>query len=256
MKRQLVPQVLHDELTQYSSLIRALRTNHTLDVTSQLERSFLDNELDYCKATPSSPSSSYRESTPSGSNSQSPSRNNTLDQRRRQDLWTRWPLLVDELPPTEFDLEDEAALLSSYLQKRHQPSTEDLNVELEQSIDVDWVATCTLLYLHRILAAIVITRGDRVAGSLQNRSEPLECWNVLDIVAKATDESIIRNVDRRLKSFVPEPEDTGRLHRVALVTKKRALLDEYQAGGGLTLVEEPILPPPRRPLRPRRGDPS
>lgn len=37
-KRKLVPTALHSELTEYSSLIRALRTNNTLDVTSQIAK--------------------------------------------------------------------------------------------------------------------------------------------------------------------------------------------------------------------------
>ena len=35
-RRQVVPASLHSELTEYSSLIRALHTNSTLDVTSHL----------------------------------------------------------------------------------------------------------------------------------------------------------------------------------------------------------------------------
>ncbi|KAF5384124.1 hypothetical protein D9615_003276 [Tricholomella constricta] len=38
MKRKLVPAALHSELTEYSSLIRALRTSNTLDVTSHIAK--------------------------------------------------------------------------------------------------------------------------------------------------------------------------------------------------------------------------
>ncbi|RDB23731.1 hypothetical protein Hypma_009460 [Hypsizygus marmoreus] len=37
-KRKLVPAALHSELTEYSSLIRALRTSNTLDVTSHITK--------------------------------------------------------------------------------------------------------------------------------------------------------------------------------------------------------------------------
>ena len=35
-KRARVPAALHNELTEYSSLLRALRTSNTLDLASQL----------------------------------------------------------------------------------------------------------------------------------------------------------------------------------------------------------------------------
>ncbi|KAG5645166.1 hypothetical protein DXG03_006790 [Asterophora parasitica] len=45
-KRQLVPVALHSELTEYSSLLRALRASNTLDVTAHIANSDLDKELD------------------------------------------------------------------------------------------------------------------------------------------------------------------------------------------------------------------
>jgi hypothetical protein len=44
-KRKLVPTALHSELTEYSSLIRALRTNNALDVTSHIAKPLAGSSL-------------------------------------------------------------------------------------------------------------------------------------------------------------------------------------------------------------------
>lgn len=75
MSRKLVPEALHSELTEYSSLIRALRTKKTLDVASHLQSVSEDHEQD------------------------------------KRDVWTRWPLPKDDLAVPEWGLEDEVLSL-------------------------------------------------------------------------------------------------------------------------------------------------
>ncbi|THU77261.1 hypothetical protein K435DRAFT_702800, partial [Dendrothele bispora CBS 962.96] len=91
-KRKRVPAALHSELTEYSSLIRALRTSNTLDVTSQL--------------TPSA--SLSRPASPSVASTQSKIRS----KKQKKDTWTRWPLLPEDVPVPKWNFEDEVAIIA------------------------------------------------------------------------------------------------------------------------------------------------
>ncbi|KAK7036405.1 hypothetical protein VNI00_011602 [Paramarasmius palmivorus] len=178
-KRKLVPAALHAELSQYSSLLRALRTSNTLDVTAQLtqhqeslkgkERAIesdsedgdlddidVDEELDeynrydntlsegaasseFRPWSPPPPLSSLWSSSPGRSlkrkrsiepssqasspfNTPEPSTRDGVNERAQinrlsRDNWTRWPLLVDDVPLPEWSLQDEIAHIVSFLQR-------------------------------------------------------------------------------------------------------------------------------------------
>ncbi|KAI0672304.1 hypothetical protein C8Q78DRAFT_1077841 [Trametes maxima] len=126
-KRPRVPAALHSELTEYSSLLRALRTSNTLDLVQHLAEpppsplrtvsvaadSLVDQEdhesLDDLPLTESA--SRGQESTLSSSiRSHSTGHNRKRipsGKARQRDTWTRWPLLAGDVHVPEWGLQDE-----------------------------------------------------------------------------------------------------------------------------------------------------
>jgi len=135
MSTRRIPAALHRELSEYASLLRALRTRDTLDVTKHLTKSSpfdltqasddlhpssedeMDEMLDKLSKSNhfSSTLSSYTDDAPS-SRSRSRSRDNGASCRKKhapRDHWTRWPLMFDDVLEPEWTLEDEVAVVSS-----------------------------------------------------------------------------------------------------------------------------------------------
>ncbi|ESK97338.1 hypothetical protein Moror_17769 [Moniliophthora roreri MCA 2997] len=137
-KRKLVPAALHAELTQYSSLLRALRTSNTLDVTTQLtqhqenlkgkdensddldEDEELDNWCDEASLTHDAGPSDLQPWVPSSPLSRPPSPGQRKSLKRKRDNWTRWPLLLNDVPVPEWGFEDEVAHIASFLENHIQ----------------------------------------------------------------------------------------------------------------------------------------
>ncbi|KAG7093468.1 hypothetical protein E1B28_007144 [Marasmius oreades] len=214
-KRKLVPKAQHAEYTQYASLLRSLRTNNILDVTSQLTQyqaelegkqrvwadededdeygdgsdyskdlddehesgsqkarnSHLKEDLNLMVAGPSnlhtsSLSPSSRQTTPrlkrksihgsisregslsslreTSSTISAPSRRkkkqrNQFSQIR--DGWTRWPLMLEDVPVPDWGMEDEVEnlvnLLRTSTREDRNPSTQKPEVS-EEPQSVDW----------------------------------------------------------------------------------------------------------------------
>jgi hypothetical protein len=134
MSTRRVPAALHHELSEYASLLRALRTRDTLDVTKHLTKPFpmtlsqasddhpssedeMNEMLDKLSKSNhfSSTVSSYTDDAPS-SRSRSRSRVHEVPCRKKQiprDHWTRWPLMLDDVLEPEWTLEDEVAVVAS-----------------------------------------------------------------------------------------------------------------------------------------------
>jgi hypothetical protein len=172
-KRKPVPTALRSELEEYSYLLRALRTNDTLDLSSQLIRAAS------CSQT-SEDGDSYDQLSPplleaSGSNSAS---------RKQKDGWTRWPLLIRDVPIPEWTLQDEVERLAyRFLQP---PSTLDKEAEeaAEELLDpttIKYLTLETTEYLSHIFTAIA-AHVPMVEGSMQNRLRPLSWESILAIV--------------------------------------------------------------------------
>lgn len=137
-KRPKVPAALHSELSEYSSLLRALRTSNTLDLASQLTSS----------VPPTAPASTYEDDvatdvslddegeserplTETATDSQDRAERSqhsddpiTHDLRRKakrkakttkapKDRWTRWPLLAGDVYVPEWSLEDEVRSIAA-----------------------------------------------------------------------------------------------------------------------------------------------
>ncbi|KAI5833423.1 hypothetical protein K523DRAFT_369887 [Schizophyllum commune Tattone D] len=141
-RRQVVPASLHSELTEYSSLIRALHTSSTLDVTSHLlpsawkgkeratnyEDDEGDSEDEYVAPRTRSASrlsferpSSAPLAFPSSPPSRSRSRSSAAKRRAPRESWTRWPLPQGDNYVPEWTWEDEVAAVASQLLTQSRP---------------------------------------------------------------------------------------------------------------------------------------
>ena len=152
MKKQRVPASLHFELTEYASLLRALRTRDAMDLTTHLTKpspftlpppqrsepvnleNVLDDEL-LLDDDLSSRSTSAVNSRENSANIAGPSDldhpiNKAIEEvpaaaqsskkkapKRKRDHWTRWPLPLEDVPIPEWTLEDEVAVIASRVMK-------------------------------------------------------------------------------------------------------------------------------------------
>ncbi|TRM67016.1 hypothetical protein BD626DRAFT_168017 [Schizophyllum amplum] len=138
-RRQVVPAALHSELTEYSSLLRALQTSNTLDVTSHLlpaswkgkerardiEDDEDDVEADYDHprtrslsrmSTDQASSSAFV--VPSSPSSRERSTSSRLKRTTPRESWTRWPLLEGDVYVPEWSWDEEIAAMASQLLNR------------------------------------------------------------------------------------------------------------------------------------------
>lgn len=217
-KQKRVPAALHSELTEYSSLLRALRTSNTLDVTTHLTKHHkslesvdddigdwddidLDNEeLESQNTSPVAGPSTLPEPEAK------PQKRTT---KRKRDTWTRWPLLAEDVPVPEWSLEDEVALLASLaLKHQHSPllaeleeqqepdlgSEEALELDSDPEPDVDaenpvyipYVTLSASNFLSSVLARVAAHTPLR-PPSMQNRIGPIGWKTVLEVLASSTD---------------------------------------------------------------------
>lgn len=132
-KRKRVPVSIHSELTQYSSLLRSLRTANTADLSSHLLPSHLskrfgtsddsdlnertgDESVDHpSEVDTSRPPTPFGSEFDSGSTPASPT---TIARAR----WTKWPLLSGDIVIPEFSLEQEIRQIASQSLRLFDPS--------------------------------------------------------------------------------------------------------------------------------------
>ena len=172
MMKQRVPAALHSELTEYASLLRALRTRDAMDLTTHLT-----------KPSPFTPPP-------------------------KRDQWTRWPLPLEDVPIPEWTLEDEVAVIASRVIKSRpaptfpvfegplehdDPSHTDyvMNTEFDED-DPDY--PFYVPYLTSITASLLSTIFSLLAkhiparpASMQNRIEPLNWRSVIDVLVNCDD---------------------------------------------------------------------
>ena len=186
-KRKAVPAALRSELEEYSFLLRALRTNDTLDLSTQLIRT---------AGSSRNSEDGDAHSTPSASPVEAPESNPFP--RKPKDAWTRWPLLVQDVPIPEWTLQDEVERLANkFLQPPGDPNQET-EEDADEPIDSAAVKHLTLettAYLSHLFAAIA-AHVPMVEGSMQNRLRPFDWENILAIVGASG------LVDPRCKLYV------------------------------------------------------
>lgn len=146
-KRTKVPAALHFELSEYASLLRALRTSNTLDLASQLTlaptvspasthqdehvQPVLDDEGE--SELPLTETTTDLHTPVEGSVEDEDAAVRRLRHRAKntskaksktpRDNWTRWPLLAGDVHVPEWSLEDEVRLLATQCLKTQLSAT-------------------------------------------------------------------------------------------------------------------------------------
>lgn len=152
--KELKPHDLDNELSEYASLIRALRTGHTLDLTTHI--------LEYLHGDA-----------------------RAMGELHSRDQWTRWPL--PDAAPSEWKLEDEIAVII-----RHQFVKKRGGVEKDVNLDdseeryvghlVRYLTPILVNFLERILVIVEDHTFPR-SSSMQNRINPLNWSDLANILA-------------------------------------------------------------------------
>ncbi|KAF9452123.1 hypothetical protein P691DRAFT_268621 [Macrolepiota fuliginosa MF-IS2] len=162
------------EVEEYSSLVRALKTEHTLDLAAHLLEHF------------------HEETKPTA-------------QLHNRDQWTRWPL--PDAPLADWDLEDEIRAIVRHwlLEKRDLEKNLDLDDAEEDYVEdlVDHLMPILLNFLERILTLVHAHVFPR-PPCLQDRINPLNWRDLANILASPAAEDLVDA--QMLKSYVDRME--------------------------------------------------
>lgn len=205
-KRKAVSKALHAELSEYAALIRALRTSHTLDLTAQLIRHEQENslyedgpdDLDIPHAGGSrlpSAAPSTAASSAADSAAASLARKRRKAKQREKDLWTRWPLMPNDIPPPEWSIEDEVKSIALNFLKRQERFMPQEGEEEEDDDDniisppavINLTASASSFLYH--LFAMIAHHLPLANKNMQNRFKPIN-WE--DILAVCGSSGLVR----------------------------------------------------------------
>jgi hypothetical protein len=212
--RKQVSSALYTELSEYSSLIRALRTSDTLDLASQLTRpqpaastsqlNTPESDEDQTEVTTPNASTS-REISPSvglgkgkGKGRLKGSRKAGSSERAKskaKDNWTQWPLLAGDIHAPEFEFRDEIKALALHVvQSQRLEDSNDAALSDDDDTDdddedtilppslLDSLTLASATHLSQVLSALA-AHIPLMEKSMQNRIKPIGWESVLDIVA-------------------------------------------------------------------------
>ena len=142
-RKARVPAKLHSELTEYASLLRVLRANHTYDLSTQLANLSRSNS----QLSDSASEDDYDihendhinegHDTGKGKSTATKGKTGSLQHRsskrsRLSEGWTRWPLLTGDVNHPEWGLRDELSYIVAQ-NRRKATSLEGKNSTLEES---------------------------------------------------------------------------------------------------------------------------
>ena len=199
-KKKRVPAALHSEISEYASLLRALRVTDALDITAQLTR------LDPAPTFANDEEEMGRHESPMTSHVvhegvapiEEKGHSSALDApQKSRNTWTRWPLLAEDVHIPEWRFEDEVhslakeALLSDLSTSSGLPAStsSDLNVPGEDLVEallppssLRVMADVSSSHLEHILSALA-SYTPMVDKSTQHRHHPLGWESVLNIVS-------------------------------------------------------------------------
>ncbi|KZT22965.1 hypothetical protein NEOLEDRAFT_1070533 [Neolentinus lepideus HHB14362 ss-1] len=209
MSRKRVPAALHSELSEYASLLRALRTNSALDLTEHLIRpssvhteDSSDSEDDLADdddvpvpSTSALPPRLHRKGSSKGKSKQvdfdmsevipSPST------QKRRDTWTRWPLLAGDVHVPEWNLEDEVKSLAVqtlserlFVEAGTTSAQPEIEVDDDEIVPLDALVFSTSEHLAHLLSALA-AHFPLAEKSMQNRVKPIAWKTVLDVAASS-----------------------------------------------------------------------
>ncbi|KAF9559777.1 hypothetical protein CPC08DRAFT_708531 [Agrocybe pediades] len=241
MANRRVPAALHQELSEYASLLRALRVRDAMDVTKHLVKgSPFAMQLDAAglpMAGPSDLNHPYNsphktEKARGKERAQSP----VIPGQHRRDHWTRWPLPLNDVLVPEWTLQDEINVISSHIARQRPPlqfpvpiasaeqqlhaaeGDDDDDDRPVQSLDMDpdsddpdapyyvpYLSSIVANYLSVILGILASHTPARPA-SMQNRIEPLNWRSVLDVVVSCgiteySNPKVVENVIKRMEAI-------------------------------------------------------
>lgn len=154
MKRVFVPTALHAELTEYTNLVRVLRTNHTLDLTTHLVHH----------------AAQHREN--------------------EVDTWTSWPLI--DCPVPEWSLEDEIHHLGETVAQKQMKTAHEMDniSELNSDSDSERLSSAAAKRLTFHTSAVLVHILNLLAdqrpsapGSMQNRLWQMNWEDVISLLA-------------------------------------------------------------------------
>ncbi|KAF9011893.1 hypothetical protein BDQ17DRAFT_1420297 [Cyathus striatus] len=243
-KRRVVPAGLRSELDQYSSLLRALRTRSTRNVTAQLSKPpprfftgtalhrSIDGDDDHSDDSeysavddpdlrephlpPQPPQPALNDAPGAGpsdlnhpSNSQSSvpvagqkrKRTNKSTTRSGRDLWTRWPLPINDVEVPEFTLEEELVALAKDSLKRNPPPLPDITYQpggrstsygtpfIRNSYVTDSDSDEHRFSFLSSIFALLSAHTQPGSASTRNRVQPMDWKSILDILSIFGDET-------------------------------------------------------------------
>ncbi|KAJ7291247.1 hypothetical protein C8J57DRAFT_1211736 [Mycena rebaudengoi] len=228
-KRKRVPQALHSELSEYASLLRALRTNDTLDVAKHITLPPPPKEKRKPRKTKTpavDAGGSVPSAQPASPASPAPQRSPRKHAKKR-DTWTRWPLLVEDVHVPEWGFDDEIeALTRSILHNNPHPPLPLPGPASPEADDappyLPALAHAASNFLSSVLALVAHHTPAR-PQSMQDRLNPIGWQMVLDIVScdPAFDETMLNNVKARMEAIYG-PYETPAIERA----KTAALMDD------------------------------
>ena len=130
-RRQVVPVSLREEFTEYSSLLRALKTSHTLDLPVNLTEPYAKNNIDENDSgNDGDENASTFAATSTGANTEAGTGSGLerkclgakLKDWRNRDQWTRWPIPKKDVPPPDWSLQDEIEAIIKFVLFSNQES--------------------------------------------------------------------------------------------------------------------------------------
>ncbi|KAF8497584.1 hypothetical protein F5888DRAFT_1699227 [Russula emetica] len=219
-KRKTVPAALHSEISEYASLLRALRATDTLDITTQLTRLDSPSSPRHAASVNEEETGQREASTLSHVMAVPSALDASILPRMSRNTWTRWPLPAEDLHIPEWGFEDEVhslakkALLFDFSTSNRLPADTasasrgvDPNVLSEDQIEallppssLRTLADVSSSHLEHILSALA-SYSPPVDKSTQHRRHPISWESVLNIVSAAglVDGNVVRNVKSRLE---------------------------------------------------------
>jgi hypothetical protein len=191
-KRKQVAAGLHSELSEYSSLLRTLHTNDTLDLTKHITLPPPTETRRNAKRA--------RSDVDEGSSSVDEPKEEPPKQpkNRKRDTWTRWPLLVNDVYVPEWGLEDEIGVLVRLCQRNNPhpafPDSEEPNPTPPDADEPPYflphLTQSASNFLSSILALIALHTPAR-PQSMQDRINPIGWQTVLEILGACGDSGTI-----------------------------------------------------------------
>ncbi|KAI9464863.1 hypothetical protein HD554DRAFT_1233510 [Boletus coccyginus] len=173
--RVFVPTTLHTELTEYTSLVRVLRTARTLDLTSHL--------LQHA----------------------------AQQQHNDPDTWTPWPLI--DCPVPEWSLQDEIEQLAETVARAQ--THDELHSDSDSDSLAPAATTHLVLHTAAVLVRILNLMADQrpsAPGSMQNRLWAMNWEDVTSLLAvgAVVHPTVIARAEKRLEHIYGPSTTKGR----------------------------------------------